>query len=274
MADTLEQPLTLHPVRRDAWWDRQALKDIAMEKAPALVLRLPGGVPLELFFSAFWMLPVLIAGCALLLDRPLLGLWLALCLFVAILLHEFGHALAARATRHHVVAVHVGGFAGLCLIEPLKHRGAGIAFMVAGPAVNLLLLGLCFAAMAALMAFGDPIKALYPEALFTTLDGLRMFAILNAFFFVYNLLPIVPLDGGQVLRLCLTAVLNDKTALRLTGAAGLLTVGAFPVAIYIAYQEWGVFLPILPPPLKPIWHMVRHGEVPIPPQPVRVSTLA
>ncbi|MEM7722087.1 MAG: site-2 protease family protein [Pseudomonadota bacterium] len=274
MADTLNQPMELHPVRRDGpRWDRDRLKEVVTDKAPALVLRLPGGVPLEFFLSAFWMLPVLTLACAVLIDRPLLGVALGAYLFLAILLHEFGHAIAAWATGNRVLSVQMWGFSGLCLAQPIERRRSAILFIAAGPLVNLVLCLMSLAGIAALMVFGDPIKAMWPQMLFNVVDGLELFAIMNAIFFVYNLIPIVPLDGGQILRLILTAIMRDNLALRLTAMVSVLALLSIPVAMYLAYDNWGVLLPIIPPPLKTTWHMLRHGEVPIPPQPVRVSTL-
>ena len=114
--------------------------------------------------------------------------------FVSILLHELGHAFAGlkQGAPHALITLHgMGGtaaFPGSSL-----DRKQRILMTAAGPAVNLLL---ALGASAALYYFrSNDIELQRDLAYF-----LPITAIINTFWFVFNLCPILPLDGGQILR--------------------------------------------------------------------------
>ena len=115
--------------------------------------------------------------------------------FACVLLHELGHALAARrygiATRE-IVMLPIGGVARL---ERSPQRPAHeIVVALAGPAVNVLLATLISLALVA--AGQSPIRALDHAA-----DGLVPFLLFaNLTMFAFNLVPAFPMDGGRVLR--------------------------------------------------------------------------
>ncbi|HVN12726.1 MAG TPA: hypothetical protein VMT69_11580 [Kineosporiaceae bacterium] len=119
-----------------------------------------------------------------------LAIWLALA-FVAVLVHELGHALAARriGAKPEITLVALGGVTTYEPPRPLSRlRSLGIS--LAGPAVGLLFGGLLLLVARTVDLAPSGLAAYTLDvALFTTLG-----------WSVLNLLPIVPLDGGQAMR--------------------------------------------------------------------------
>jgi stage IV sporulation protein FB len=143
-------------------------------------------------------------------------MWIAVVL-VSILVHEFGHALAFRfyGIQSHIVLYHFGGFAApystsqfgrQMRLSPKQH----IVVSAAGPAASLAL-GSIVAAIFFLRGYVVPNPLPFiPQLDFLEnghrLPSLRVLALLDAILFVnigwavMNLLPVYPLDGGQISR--------------------------------------------------------------------------
>jgi len=143
-----------------------------------------------------------------------------LTVVVSIVLHELAHGFAAirlgdrtpilrdRLTLNPFV--HMGAFSLVALllmgmawgqmpIDPSRLRGrhaeAQVAF--AGPAMNLLLAWMALTALALLLRFNLLDDTVNWQANLTTL--LTVFGIANTVLFVFNLMPVPPLDGSHVL---------------------------------------------------------------------------
>jgi Zn-dependent protease len=114
--------------------------------------------------------------------------WL-LVMFVGVLLHELGHALTARAFGQEP-AILLHGLGGLTYWAPRGEVGSGRRLLIAaaGPSVGLVLGLACVFARALVGAPG------------TFLRQILNFGIwVNLGWGVFNLLPLLPMDGGQVL---------------------------------------------------------------------------
>ena len=127
-----------------------------------------------------------------------LALWIV-CTLVSIVVHEMGHALAARYYgARPTVLLH--GIGGLTFLNGARlTRGQDILVSLAGPAAGGVLLGLTLLAIRFVKArhfFGDD-NELDRFMIASVLLNLRF---MNLYWTVFNLLPIHPLDGGQVLR--------------------------------------------------------------------------
>jgi Zn-dependent protease len=134
-------------------------------------------------------------------------------LLLSVALHELAHAIAGRALDIPIIGVHLWGLGGSTALsrEPETPR-AQYYVSVSGPLVNLLLGGI-----AALVWQATEIGTMPHEF------GLRL-AAANAMLAAYNLLPGLPLDGGQIVRAGVWALTGDKvTGLRVAGYGGLLT---------------------------------------------------
>jgi Zn-dependent protease len=152
--------------------------------------------------------------------------------FGSILVHELGHALVAtRVFGLGPADIVLHGFGGLTRFRPPKKSWHAFVTDLAGPSAGLAL-GLA-ALVAALVA---PI----PERAALFLDTV---ATINIFWSLFNLLPMIPLDGGHMLLHGLQTALAPATAL--TIARGVSIVVA--VAAGIAGWVWlgSVFIPIV-----------------------------
>ncbi|MGC1273429.1 MAG: site-2 protease family protein [Planctomycetaceae bacterium] len=118
-----------------------------------------------------------------------------LCVFLSILLHEFGHALTMRAFRHdpEVVLHHFGGYA------TYRDRGRETPFRsllisAAGPAIQLVL----FAMLLGLYIWLNMTDRL-PESGTPLWTALASMLEINLIWPIVNMLPVLPLDGGRML---------------------------------------------------------------------------
>src|SRR5690348_3160564 len=117
-----------------------------------------------------------------------------LALFAVVLLHEYGHALACRqvgGNADHIVLWPLGGVA---YVDPPPRPGATLWSIAAGPLVNVVLIGV-FGPIYLWMSSAGTSQVM-PNAYALALVAMKI----NFGLLVFNLLPIYPLDGGQILR--------------------------------------------------------------------------
>lgn len=121
-----------------------------------------------------------------------MGLFTALAFFGCILLHEFGHAVVARARGMHIGGITLFLFGGVAeLQDEPESPGTEFLMAIAGPLVSAALaIGLWFAAVVAYHAG-------LPHTLVIVAGYL---AVINGIVLLFNLVPAFPLDGGRVLR--------------------------------------------------------------------------
>ncbi|HEY9907230.1 MAG TPA: site-2 protease family protein [Thermosynechococcaceae cyanobacterium] len=125
---------------------------------------------------------------------------MALSLFGSVLLHELGHSLVAKSQGIQVNSITLFLFGGIAAIdEESKTPGKAFQVAIAGPAVSLGLFGLF-----SLLAFVLPGGANPPYVLLTSL------ASLNLTLTLFNLIPGLPLDGGQILKAAVWKATNDR----------------------------------------------------------------
>lgn len=171
------------------------------------------GIPVSIGLS----IVLLLAFLGFPLGDPLLiGLWVAIGV-VSILLHELGHAVAARAagTAPRIDLAGLGGATSYRPSPRTEGRGWSLAIGLAGPAVGIVL-GL------AAVALGAPccgVAAGAPTGEF----ALSVFVFVSLVWSVLNLLPILPLDGGQALAALLPGTPSER---RLRAAVVGAVVGA------------------------------------------------
>ncbi|HEV2104855.1 MAG TPA: site-2 protease family protein [Candidatus Eisenbacteria bacterium] len=139
-----------------------------------------------------------------------------LLLFGCVLLHELGHALAARRygiLTREIVLLPIGGVARL---ERMPERPVQeLVVALAGPAVNVVLaIGLAGALYALHRA---PASLLDAAATGRTLEFLL---VANVAMILFNLIPAFPMDGGRVLRACLAMALPFARATRIASIVG------------------------------------------------------
>ena len=141
-----------------------------------------------------------------------------LTLFLIVLLHEFGHALACRSVGGRAEQIILWPLGGVAYVAPPPRPGAVLWSIVAGPLVNVVLglvltLGL-LAGHSGHWAESAPDAGNFIQAIW--------FA--NLALLLFNLLPIYPLDGGKILWALLWFVFGRARALMIATVIGGLAV--------------------------------------------------
>jgi Zn-dependent protease len=168
----------------------------------------------------FWLIMALLGAHGD--DR--LGIFIFVgCAFVSILVHEFGHALSARAFGSEPLEVVLYGMGGYCASDMDRHspwQRLGVLF--AGPGAGFLL-----AALVALLR-----HAAGPRELSRSADEIyQILLFINIWWGLVNLLPIWPLDGGQMTEVVLS-MFNRREGRRRAHVVGLLTAGALAIVVF------------------------------------------
>ncbi len=204
-------------------------------RAPGIRIATIGGVPV--YIGSSWLVLALIivalTGPDLASARPDLGalayavaVAYAVLLLVAVLVHEGAHAVLARRFGypvHRVVADLWGGHTALDVTKARPGPSALVA--VAGPAANGLLAVVGVAA-AAVAPAGVP-------------SGLaHAFAWLNGLLALFNLLPGLPLDGGQLVESGVWAATGSR-------GRGRMVAGYCGIAVTGLVVGYAVVLPLL-----------------------------
>ena len=173
-----------------------------------------------------------------------------LAIFAIVVLHELGHALAARrygiATRD-ITLLPIGGVARLERMPRDPRQELIIA--LAGPAVNFALAGILYLAVAATGGVASAEGATSLDAgFFARALPARLIGV-NLLLGTFNLIPAFPMDGGRVLRAVLAMRTGNYTqateaAARvgrafafLFGIVGLFVIGN-PFLVFIALFVW------------------------------------
>lgn len=187
------------------------------------------GIPVRVL-PWFWLLAALLGGDLLRIDEgwKYLIVWMVV-VFFSILVHEMGHALTARLFGYYP-RVFLYHFGGLAMYTPDGQYTAGRSILItfAGPAAGLTL-GL--GTMVGTVLLGVSQVQLQP-----LVDATLMFLIeVNIFWSVLNLLPVYPLDGGQITRDVCTSM-NPRQGMIWTLWISVLVALAIAVAAF-AWQQ-------------------------------------
>src|SRR5271169_5361489 len=117
-----------------------------------------------------------------------------LSLFAIVLTHEFGHQLACRQVggqTHDIILWLLGGVA---YVSPPQRPGAQLWSIAAGPLVNVVLIPVFSVLVSASSHLGWYDK--YPDAY----ELIHNVWKINVALLIFNMMPVYPLDGGQILR--------------------------------------------------------------------------
>jgi len=127
------------------------------------------------------------------------GLVMALLLFGSVLLHELGHSLVARSQGIKVSSITLFLFGGIAAIdEESKTPGQALQVAIAGPVVSIVLF-LVLTLLGQALPVSSPVGVMAAEL-----------AKINLVLALFNLIPGLPLDGGQVLKAVVWKVTGNR----------------------------------------------------------------
>lgn len=150
-------------------------------------------------------------------GRPIAyALMWAPIVFISVLLHELAHAAALASFGLGPSHIVLGGIGGLTMNESARAAWKQIFISAAGP---LMSFAIAFACRAALPQRDPMLAAMLPAMAFA-----------NLWWGVFNLLPVIPLDGGQAMHNLLRTFLSERAAVN--GAVWIGIVTAVGVALY------------------------------------------
>ncbi len=187
------------------------------------MITIPGRIPISIH-PFFWIFAAVIG---FLMSGTILGavLWIFIIL-VSVLMHEMGHAVTSIIFKQnpHIQLVALGGLT--------SYEGKNLKYwqqfiiVLNGPLFGLLLCGISTVVLWSGI-FQMPV----------ILKTFKILQIVNLFWSIVNLLPVLPLDGGQLLRIALEGAFGVKgfKISLLVGfiIAALLALGCFAMRFYL-----------------------------------------
>jgi Zn-dependent protease len=175
-----------------------------------------------------------------------------LALFLIVLMHEFGHSLACRQVGGNSDQIVLWPLGGVAYVDPPPRPGATLWSIAAGPLVNVALFPLlsAFVLLAKSAGWVETIPDLY--------GLLRTIWLINLVLLAFNILPIYPLDGGQILRSLLWFVLGRARSLMVATVVGFVGIAGFIVYAVWSQSLWyGVLAVFL---LMNCWSGLQHAR--------------
>jgi Zn-dependent protease len=149
-----------------------------------------------------------------------------LTLFLIVLTHEFGHALACRSVGGQANQIVLWPFGGVAYVSPPQRPGAVLWSIVAGPLVNVVLVPI----LSVIWWWGY--SAGWGETNPDLINYIDAVWVINLYLLVFNILPIYPLDGGKILYALLWFILGQARSLLVAtvlGFIGILGLVAFAI---------------------------------------------
>jgi Zn-dependent protease len=175
-----------------------------------------------------------------------------LALFLIVTLHEFGHALACRQVGGKANQIVLWPLGGVAYVDPPPRPGATLWSIAAGPLVNVALLPILFIGFTLGKSLGW--AQTFPDAY----RLVRSILVMDIGLLVFNILPIYPLDGGQILRSLLWFVMGRARSLMAATIVGFAGIAGFiGLAIWtrsVWYAAISVFM------LMNCWSGLRHAQ--------------
>ena len=178
------------------------------------------------FVVAFYSISTRVPNYA----TPVWGVLEYLVLFLIVLMHEFGHAMACRQVGGRADQIVLWPLGGIAYVAPPSRPGATLWSIAAGPLVNVALVPVLFGIFYAARAAG---AFVHSEDLYAFL---RALIVMDVSLLAFNLLPIYPLDGGQILRSLLWYPLGKARSLMTATVVGFIG-GLALVAVAVWLQS-------------------------------------
>lgn len=211
---------------------------------PIFEFRGPFGVPIQIGQSIIILFLIFVSFSsgvtAMIYDLSFLGL-----LIGSIFLHEIGHAWGSLVQGIPVRRIMLYGGGGFCERGRSASRYEDELIVAMGPIVNLTIWAIA-SLISPYLPYGN---------LAWAVDTL---AYINIFLALFNLLPVMPLDGGKLFQLLLMRFLNPGIATRISGGVGLFIAILWIPMMALSYLVFGLVLFFMPP-IGLHWQMVRRA---------------
>lgn len=194
------------------------------------------GIPVFLHWSWFVVAYVEMTTRKSAYATPAWNITEYLALFGIVLLHELGHALACRQVGGKVEKIVLWPLGGVAYIQPPPRPGPVLWSVAAGPLVNLLLIPVSIGAFVLAQRAGW--KVTHPDALQLIFN----LGVINAGLLLFNMIPVYPLDGGQIVHSILWSFLGRSRSLTIVSFIGLIAGTALVGILFTFGQWWLMFL--------------------------------
>jgi len=167
-----------------------------------------------------------------------------LALFGIVLMHEFGHALACRSVGGEANQIVLWPLGGVAYVAPPPRPGATLWSIAAGPLVNVILAPIFTGVylLASSQGWENSLPPLYKL--------IQAIWAMNLILLVFNLLPIYPLDGGQILRALLWFPFGRANSLMIAVIIGFIGAGCLILLMIGLWYFGGGFGPAL------VWNVI------------------
>lgn len=161
------------------------------------------------------------------LEAALFGTLFFLALFFCVVLHEFGHAFAARAYGIRTPDITLYPIGGVARLERMPSSPwHELVIALAGPAVNVAIAAILWIAV---VRGYSPRELFDPEMDENFWSGLLR---INILLVLFNMIPAFPMDGGRVVRALLATRLPYATATMIAARIGQVLAIAFVVVSF------------------------------------------
>lgn len=155
-----------------------------------------------------------------------------LTLFLIVLLHECGHAFATRQVGGTANTILLWPLGGVAYVSPPHRPGAELWSIAAGPLVNVFLI-----VPLTLLAVLNHVP-LFDSVATDSAAFLRNIWWINFGLLIFNLLPVYPLDGGQILRSLLWFVIGPVRSLYVASVVGFIGVAGLVALAFYWQSIW------------------------------------
>ncbi len=156
------------------------------------------GTPVYLKYWFFILLPLFMPSFTE--QGFLIGLNYFISIFIAVLVHELAHTTMAKKLNHYVDNVYLDVFNGAASIDTTYSTYKDtILIVIVGPLSNIIL-----------YFIGHSL-------------GLEIFTKINLFLFIFNILPIYPMDGGRICKAICQWATKPSIGRKINGYISIIT---------------------------------------------------
>jgi len=165
-------------------------------------------------------------------SSPVWSVLECLSLFLIVLIHEFGHQLACRSVggkTHDIILWPLGGVA---YVSPPQRPGAQLWSIAAGPLVNVILVPILSVLVSVSSSLG------WYDSMPDAYQFIHNIWLINLVLLVFNMMPVYPLDGGQILRSLLWFVFGRANSLLAASIIGFIGVAVLIGLAVLMHSFW------------------------------------